>query len=73
MTTTPPAYRAYLLRLWRTAEGQWRASVEDAHTGERQAFASLGQLAAFLAHATGAGSDGNRAGQAGLKPDVGKG
>jgi len=73
MTITPRVYRAYLLRLWRTAEGQWRASVEDAHTGERLAFATLGQLAAFLARETAASSDGHRAGQARSQPDVDQG
>jgi len=44
-------YRAYLVRLWPAhCEGQtmWRASAEDAHTGERRAFADLGHLFAFL-------------------------
>jgi hypothetical protein len=49
---TPLAYHAYLLRLWRTAAGEWRASLEDAHSGDRRAFASLAQLADFLAHET---------------------
>jgi hypothetical protein len=52
MTTTLPAYRSYLLRLWRTADGQWRASLETAHDGERLAFASLAALADYLALAT---------------------
>ncbi len=42
-------YHAYLLRLWR--EGQqmpWRAMVEDPHTGQKQNFASLSRLFAFL-------------------------
>ncbi|NOZ28129.1 MAG: hypothetical protein GXP39_08780 [Chloroflexi bacterium] len=44
-------YIAYLLRLWRAGEGEggeWRASVEDPHTGERRGFASLEALFAFL-------------------------
>jgi hypothetical protein len=47
---TRPAgtYRAYLLRLWHTAEGQWRATLEDAHSGERRAFARVEELARFL-------------------------
>jgi hypothetical protein len=52
VTSAAGAYRAYLLRLWRTAEGQWRATLEDAHSGERLAFATLDQLAAFLARQT---------------------
>jgi hypothetical protein len=47
------AYRAYLLRLWRTDTEEtggtgWRASLEDSHTGERLGFANLDQLFAFL-------------------------
>jgi hypothetical protein len=44
-------YRAYLVRLWRARRGErvvWRASVEDAHTHERWAFADLAALCAFL-------------------------
>jgi hypothetical protein len=45
-------YRVYLLRLWRVTDAQWRASLEDPHTGERQAFATLEQLLEYLIHAT---------------------
>lgn len=44
-------YQTYVLRLWRAqcrGTWQWRASLESRHTGERQLFASLGQLFAFL-------------------------
>jgi hypothetical protein len=44
-------YQTYLLRLWRAqcrGTWQWRASLESRHTGERQLFASLEQLFAFL-------------------------
>lgn len=44
-------YTAYLLRLWCTqsqGKWQWRASLESPQTGERQLFASLEQLFAFL-------------------------
>lgn len=44
-------YRSYLLRLWRGADAQWRASLEDSRSGERQAFASLQHLAEYLAQA----------------------
>ena len=52
----PDGYRAYLLRLWAATEttGGWRASLEDPHTGERQAFASLNELMAFLEAQAGA-------------------
>ncbi len=51
MTSPQATYRAFLLRLWHTPEtpGGWRASLEDPHTGQRQAFATLAQLAEFLA------------------------
>lgn len=44
-------YLSYLLRVWRTgSEGNavWRASLENPFTGERQGFASLKNLFAFL-------------------------
>jgi hypothetical protein len=49
------AYMAYMLRLWRAGENEksaWRASVESPHTGERQAFADLETLFAFLQERT---------------------
>jgi hypothetical protein len=55
MTRSRSSYRAYLLRLWRTAEAHLRASLEDPHTGEQRAFATLEQLVAFLDNATGGG------------------
>ena len=42
---------AYLVRLWTVhSNGDlvWRASVENAHTGERRAFADLAGLFDFL-------------------------
>jgi hypothetical protein len=51
VTTSRPHYLAYLLRLWRVGkegEAAWRASLENAHTGERQGFADLATLLAFL-------------------------
>jgi hypothetical protein len=49
-----PGYLAYMLRLWRTEDDErgWRASVESPHTGERQAFADLETLFAFLQERT---------------------
>jgi hypothetical protein len=53
-------YEAYLLRLWRVhSEGKtaWRASVENAHTGERKGFTNLEHLFDFLRQQTDASSD----------------
>jgi hypothetical protein len=55
MMVERPGYLAYMLRMWRvdTEEGiAWRASVESPHTGERQGFASLETLFAFLTEKT---------------------
>ncbi len=44
-------YHSYLIRLWRdmSADGaDWRASLQDPHTGERRGFASLESLFAYL-------------------------
>lgn len=44
-------YLAYMVRLWtvrRNGGRLWRASVEDVRTGERQAFADVAGLVAFL-------------------------
>jgi Rps23 Pro-64 3,4-dihydroxylase Tpa1-like proline 4-hydroxylase len=48
-------YVSYLLRLWQTERGGalvWRASLENAHTGERRGFASVADLVAFLEQET---------------------
>jgi hypothetical protein len=44
-------YRTFLLRLWPAAsegQGGWRASLEDAHSGERRGFSDLLALHGFL-------------------------
>ena len=44
-------YLAYMVRLWTVHHNGslvWRASVENAHTGERHAFADPAGLFAFL-------------------------
>lgn len=49
-------YQAYLLRLWQVCSGGrwvWRATVESPHTGERQMFADLAGLFAYLERQTG--------------------
>lgn len=49
-------YRSYLLRLWQTEQNGnfvWRCSLEEASTGQRQNFASLAALLAFLRAETG--------------------
>jgi hypothetical protein len=51
MRDEPDAYQSYLLRLWRArcqGEWQWRASIENRRTSERQVFSNLEQLYAFL-------------------------
>ena len=51
MKTQPTRYLAYMLRLipiQRDGAWTWRASLENAHTGERLGFASLEMLVAFL-------------------------
>lgn len=51
MTAERPHYLALMLRLWQSGGEDavvWRASLESPHTGERQAFASLDALIAFL-------------------------
>jgi hypothetical protein len=57
----PPAYYAYLLRLWRVAEmGQpvvWRGSLQAARNGAILGFASLDELFEFLRRLTGMTSD----------------
>jgi hypothetical protein len=56
MSTEQQRYFAYMLRLWQvSSDGKpiWRASVESPHTGERQGFANLQMLFAFLEGQTG--------------------
>ena len=46
-------YHAGLLRLWRERSGGvWRASLQDAESGERIGFADLERLFAYLQHLT---------------------
>ncbi|MFN2154412.1 MAG: hypothetical protein ACK2VA_09365 [Anaerolineae bacterium] len=50
---------SYLLRLWQAEHKGalvWRASLEDAHTGERRGFANLADLYASLEQETAAAS-----------------
>lgn len=62
-TGEPPDYIAFVLRLWRETDGEkteWRASLQDPHSGDRVGFASLRDLFAFLENETGSflpGSD----------------
>ncbi len=51
MCDEPDAYQTYVLRLWRgqcRGRWQWRASIESPYTGERQSFADLEQLFAYV-------------------------
>jgi hypothetical protein len=57
----PDAYQTYLLRLWRAqckGRWQWRASLQSPRTGERQSFAGLEQLFAFLSERCGSQASG---------------
>jgi hypothetical protein len=55
MATERQRYLAYMLRLWRIGEEgiTWRVSLENAHTGACQGFASLQALFLFLQEETG--------------------
>ncbi|MGD8465435.1 MAG: hypothetical protein PVI09_16340 [Anaerolineae bacterium] len=55
MATERQRYLAYMLRLWRIGEDRvtWRVSLENAHTGACQGFASLQALFLFLQKETG--------------------
>jgi hypothetical protein len=51
-------YSAYLLRLWRPADGRdrvCRASIEDAHSDERLVFGTLDDLFDYLRGQAGGG------------------
>jgi len=66
MSDEPEGYQTYLLRLWSVqiqGKRQWRASVENPHTGERQLFSSLEQCFAYLQERCGS--------QMGNKPEAG--
>ena len=42
-------YQSYLLRLWQESpHAPWRASLQDATTGERRAFSNLESLFTYL-------------------------
>jgi len=48
-------YRAYLVRFWRVRSGGrwvWRTTLESPHTAERQIFADLPELFAYLERQT---------------------
>lgn len=50
----PPRYRSYLLTFWEERGREpdkpviWRFRLEDPRTGQRQGFASLEEMVAFL-------------------------
>ena len=53
--TVERGYVAYLLRLWQvSSEGEtvWRASLENARTGQRRGFTDLDDLCRFLRQQT---------------------
>ena len=56
MDSERQGYQAYLVRLWRvrsSGKWVWRATLESPHTGERQVFADLAGLFAYLERQTG--------------------
>lgn len=57
-------YCAYLMRLWREeTDPAWRASLEDAHSGQVWRFATLADLFDFLQRVTGATEGGTGFGE----------
>jgi hypothetical protein len=55
MDSERQGYQAYLVRLWRVCSSGkwvWRAALESPHTGERQVFADLAGLFAYLERQT---------------------
>jgi hypothetical protein len=64
MNKAPKRYHAFLLRLWPELPDGWRATLEDARTGQRLGFASLEQLFAHLLHLAERGVDGEPGGSA---------
>lgn len=53
-------YHAYLVRLWQDGpQAPWRASAQNAHTGEKWFFADLEALFAFLHKQTATGRCGD--------------
>ena len=67
-------YVAYMLRLWqvgsRSGKSVWRASLENPHTGERQAFGDVEALVAFLAEITRASLDTGKALETSARADT---
>ena len=67
MSEEPDGYQAYMLRVWRArskGKWRWRASIESPHTSERQSFASLERLFAFLRERCGSETPARRSGPA---------
>jgi hypothetical protein len=51
MSSSPPPYLSYLLRLWLagdTDQPQWHAALIDPQTSERRGFANLEALTVYL-------------------------
>jgi hypothetical protein len=71
MENTTDRYLAYMLRLWRV-DGEsalWRASLEDARTGQRYGFANLDLLYQFITQQVSRNAE---AGSAATKPNPDK-
>jgi hypothetical protein len=61
-------YSSYLLRLWQDNDDDrptWRASLQSSLAGDRQVFATLDHLFAFLSRRVGPADETDDEGQAG--------
>jgi hypothetical protein len=60
MSDSRKAYFSYLLRMWRAGDetdGEWRASMENAQTGEREVFSGVEAVVDFIRQQAGETSD----------------
>jgi hypothetical protein len=64
-------YHSYLVRIWRDGNGTpWRASLQDAATGERRGFPDLPSLFAYLQAQTGEADQQRRAYRLGTRTEA---
>ena len=65
-------YHADLMRLWRTTDGEWRASLDDPHTGERRCFTTLERCLDYLIRVTQPGLTATEAANLAAAEDAGE-